>query len=202
MLDPVEFSNLEFEKEVRRIISKPTGTITRGDVKNINRIRLSGYGNPDLAELSDFSALEYFTGISSVDISGTKVSNLEPLSKLTKLSSILLWDNDIDDISPLKDMIWIEELRIGKNRVTDISNLANLENLSILDLRDNGIGVCEGYAFATELLLRGCGIEVEVVVGEALTSEFGWVGHAWNVVTIDGVRYNLDVTWDDPAPSV
>lgn len=51
--------------------------------------------------------------------------------------------------------------------------------------------VCEGYAEAYDYLLSQVGIESTYCSSAAL-------GHAWNIVEIDGKRYHVDVTWDDP----
>jgi len=60
----------------------------------------------------------------------------------------------------------------------------------------NGLAVCDGYAKAMYVLLNTAGIETIVVYGEAgdVASK---VGHAWNMVKLDGDWYQLDVTWDD-----
>ena len=56
-----------------------------------------------------------------------------------------------------------------------------------------GKAVCQGYAYAFELLCELVGIECEYVTG------FGNGGdHGWNQVKVDGVWYNIDLTWDDP----
>lgn len=53
---------------------------------------------------------------------------------------------------------------------------------------------CIGYAKAVQYLCDKAGISCMVVTGE---TEAGQT-HAWNVVDVDGVWYNLDCTWDDP----
>lgn len=58
-----------------------------------------------------------------------------------------------------------------------------------------GTAVCQGYAEAAQLMLTLAGIDSQIVTGYA-----GGGGHAWNKVKIDGEYYNLDTTWDDPAP--
>lgn len=60
-----------------------------------------------------------------------------------------------------------------------------------------GIGVCQGYAGAAKLLLNKVGIECMVVRGQANGGR-----HAWNIVKINNKYYNLDTTWDDPAPDI
>lgn len=57
------------------------------------------------------------------------------------------------------------------------------------------IGVCAGYAKAFQIFMDLLGVECEYVTGYA-----GGVGHAWNAVTLDGERYHVDTTWDDPVP--
>lgn len=59
-----------------------------------------------------------------------------------------------------------------------------------------GRAVCIGYTYATHLLLQAAGVYGRIQTGTAAGQE-----HAWNVVTIDGTEYHLDVTWDDPVGS-
>ncbi|WP_446897289.1 transglutaminase domain-containing protein [Clostridium sp. LBM24168] len=61
-----------------------------------------------------------------------------------------------------------------------------------------GTGVCQGYADAMYRLLNEAGIENTMVIGEA-NNGTGWIGHAWNIVKIQGKYYQLDTTWDDPV---
>jgi hypothetical protein len=60
-----------------------------------------------------------------------------------------------------------------------------------------GVAVCQGYAYAAQLMLEMAGIESHIVTGTA-----NGIPHAWNKVKIGGEYYNLDVTWDDPVPDV
>lgn len=58
-----------------------------------------------------------------------------------------------------------------------------------------GQGVCQGYAKAMQLLLNEVGIEAIYVSSPQMN-------HGWNIVTIEGETYHLDVTWNDPVPDV
>lgn len=58
--------------------------------------------------------------------------------------------------------------------------------------------VCQGYALTFQLMCKLAGLESIFVSGTGYSSG-EWGGHAWNQVRIDGVWYNVDVTWDDPA---
>ena len=57
----------------------------------------------------------------------------------------------------------------------------------------DGCAVCEGYACATKLILSSCGVESDIEVG--VCTDGG--DHAWNLVKIDGVWYQLDICWND-----
>ena len=68
----------------------------------------------------------------------------------------------------------------------------------------DGSCVCEGYAKTLDLLFRLSGMESYYVTGKADTNGDNAIqnsnddaGHAWNIVSIDGDWYQLDVTWDD-----
>lgn len=56
----------------------------------------------------------------------------------------------------------------------------------------NRVSVCQGYAEAYEYLLEEVGIDSYICSSKALY-------HAWNIVSINGKWYHVDVTWDDYA---
>lgn len=58
--------------------------------------------------------------------------------------------------------------------------------------------VCHGYAESFRYMAYLAGLESEIVLGEALSGSGQRIGHAWNMVTIEGETYHVDVTWDDP----
>lgn len=53
-------------------------------------------------------------------------------------------------------------------------------------------GVCQAYTLVYAALLNAYGIPCDYVVSREMN-------HTWNVVTIDGAPYNVDVTYDDPT---
>ncbi len=53
--------------------------------------------------------------------------------------------------------------------------------------------VCQGYANLLYRLLLTLGIDCRVITGERTSTG---EGHAWNIVRLDGLYYNLDATWD------
>lgn len=61
----------------------------------------------------------------------------------------------------------------------------------------DGSAVCDGYSRAAQLLFLRSGVECLLVIGVCTNG----IGHAWNMVKLDGSWYHLDVTWDDGSLS-
>ncbi len=59
-----------------------------------------------------------------------------------------------------------------------------------------GKALCEGYSKAFMYFAQSLGYPCVCAVGSAKGTE-----HMWNKVKLDGVWYNVDLTWDDPVRS-
>lgn len=59
----------------------------------------------------------------------------------------------------------------------------------------NGQSVCAGYARAFQYLMQQLGIPCYYCTG------YSGEDHAWNIIRLDNIYYNVDVTWDDTDPS-
>lgn len=59
-----------------------------------------------------------------------------------------------------------------------------------------GLSVCSGYSSSFDMLAKLCGIETEIISGEA-NNGTKTAGHAWNSVSINGKVSYVDTTWDD-----
>ena len=57
----------------------------------------------------------------------------------------------------------------------------------------SGTGVCQAYTLTYTALLARYGIASDVAVSAEMN-------HIWNVITLGGQSYHVDVTWDDPVP--
>lgn len=60
----------------------------------------------------------------------------------------------------------------------------------------NGTATCQGYAVLLYRMLREAGLSARIVTGYAGDDGAEPEYHAWNLVCIDGMYYNLDATWD------
>ena len=59
---------------------------------------------------------------------------------------------------------------------------------------DNKTAICQGYANLLYRLLLEMGIDSRIIAGDTVGG-----GHAWNIVKLGDVYYNLDSTWDADA---
>ncbi len=64
------------------------------------------------------------------------------------------------------------------------------DSFSMYGALGKGLAVCQGYAEAYDYLLDKVGIESYLCTSDSLF-------HVWNIVSIDGQLYHVDVTWDD-----
>ena len=65
-----------------------------------------------------------------------------------------------------------------------------------------GRSVCQGYAISMYRLLLESGVDCRVIDGEG--KEAGGISsaHSWNIVSIGGVYFYVDTTWDDSSGSL
>lgn len=68
----------------------------------------------------------------------------------------------------------------------------SLEHHTAYDLLTSGTGICQAYAQTYRALLSACGIPCQYVNSPEMN-------HVWNMVKLDGLWYNVDVTYDDPT---
>ncbi len=79
---------------------------------------------------------------------------------------------------------------------SDVNNpLRVIESHNVIGVFARRKAQCEGIAKAVKVLLNALDMKCIVVTGEATSKETTEL-HAWNIVKINNVPYQLDVTWD------
>ncbi|MDE0323616.1 MAG: cohesin domain-containing protein [Candidatus Poribacteria bacterium] len=125
------------------------------DLKDLYTLYLSV---SDLSLLTSRLAEARLTGLRSLGITGTNISDISPLAELaglTELTSLRLTNNNISDISPLAGLTGLEILYLDGNNISDISPLAGLTKLFALGLDNNNILDLSPLSGLTELNTLG-----------------------------------------------
>ena len=154
--DAVTIPDANLLAAIKTKLNKMTGdTITEADMNG-----MTGTISVLNANITDITGLEHATGITSMDFSGNRITDLSPLTNLTQLQTLTfshnknitdlsplagltvltklyMRDNQIVDLSPLAGLTALTELQLTENQITDISPLRNLTNLTRLMLSSN-----------------------------------------------------------------
>lgn len=125
-----------------------------------------------------------------------QVSNLSLNETAQKiLDTIITKDmNDIEKVKAVHDYIVLHTEYDTESLKKEVLPESIFEAEGVLN---DGKAVCQGYAYAFQLFMKLLHIDSKIVTGKDLTSG---VGHAWNMVNLDGEWYQVDTTWDDPVP--
>lgn len=98
---------------------------------------------------------------------------------------------DIDKVETLYQFVMERMEYVGNGQNTQHSPMGFIFH---------GEGVCQAYAISLHMLLERIGLESRYIIGEIHKDqvlEGEPIGHAWNMVKLDGNWYHLDPTWDD-----
>lgn len=100
---------------------------------------------------------------------------------------------DIID-APISDE---EKALIAHDRLASCVEYDNTQSMSynMSGALINKKAACEGYARCYIYLMNLLGVPCQYTSSNKLN-------HAWNIVIIDGKKYNVDVTWDDPVGDI
>ena len=110
----------------------------------------------------------------------------EILSELKSLKSDFAKELFIHDYL-CKNIVYDDEA------ASDLKN-SDSDSLGIYGALVEGKAVCEGYSEAMQYLCLKAGLDCSVVCGE-----YGDTAHMWNIISIGGEFYYLDVTFDDSS---
>lgn len=171
------------------------------DSVNISRYRLSrdetkkvvGYvinDRPDIfwvdKEYSLIASSDYIQAVSfRYTLSKDQISEKKRLveASLSSYVSSLSGKSDYEKVKGAHDLI------IGK-----VSYSSNSDAHNICGVFINKAAVCEGYAKAFQLIMQRLGVSCYIVHGSS-----GGINHVWNLVSVGGRYYHIDLTMDDPV---
>lgn len=121
----------------------------------------------------------------------TKEQMLEKRELLSDIATYICGQIDDDWSDELKTLYIHDWLCANYCYDTRLYTAEGTENHGLVDMLEDGTGVCQSYAYAMIFLLRQCGIESYMAISDE-------DNHGWNVVKINGSWYHVDATHDDP----
>ena len=154
---------------VFKALNKQAGEVlTVDDMAMLHRLEAARAG------IGDLRGLQYATGLTYLDITANRISNIEPLAALTSLESLkasgnyikdlaplanlgrlrnlIIWRNSLSNVSPLAGLSALVHLSAGGNSISDISPLGGMAGLRYLYLQDNDIADISALANLTGLI--------------------------------------------------
>jgi Leucine-rich repeat (LRR) protein len=93
-------------------------------LKSLKQLNCTGTPISTLAPLAGLP-------LSTLDLDGTQVSDIGPLSSLHDLSFLDISRTKVSDLSPLKDLQKLHTLSLDKSQVADLSPLMNIRSLAL-----------------------------------------------------------------------
>jgi len=112
-------------------------SVSLDDVKRITAINELDISNN--IYIQTIEPLAQLPGLKSLDVSGTKISDLNPIRNLTELESLNASNTPVKDLSPLKYSSKLKALNINHTPVIDISVVEKMASLKSLDMRKSQV---------------------------------------------------------------
>ena len=123
-------------------ISEPPETETLHQIIFTESANLSGQES-----INSLEGFQQLINLKTLDISGTMVSDLSPLSGVSQLVELTISNTPIDDVSPLAYNTKLQNLVMEKTAITNLDSLVGLQNLALVKADDSGITQEAALAF-------------------------------------------------------
>ena len=199
--DHVEFNYMSpddadlsaLRKEILALAYSHTGTGTQGDYLRWQVGAVShGYQGSyvdDMLDLDIYYDIEYYT---------TSDEEAELTGKLTEVLDSLELDgkSDYEKFDAIYDYVVLHVVYDHENLNDDSYDLKYTAYAALV----NGTAVCQGYSNLLYRMLLEAGLDCRVITGTGWTTDENGIstgeGHAWNIVRLGSLYYNVDATWD------
>jgi len=126
----------ELEKALVCAVTNQSGSLTPTDLQSLVHLSVRNRG------ITNLFGLQFATGLTSLDASQNRISDLTPLQGLAQLSSLELDDNggELTTLSPLSGLSNLNCLVLGQIYANSYTPLSGLSNLTSLVLRKGNVG--------------------------------------------------------------
>ena len=126
----------------------------------------------------------------------TKVEFHYTMGPEERAEAMRSYEREVDYIVSLVDPAFSEAekaLFVHDYLIASCSYDNDAANYDAMSLFRDRTGVCQAYSLAYMAVLRELGMEAVMVTSDEM-------GHAWNLVEVDGIWYHVDLSFDDPTP--
>lgn len=160
-----------------------TGIADEGDYLrwNLGHYQVNAKGNGTVYTLT--YSLKYHTTKAQEDAIEKKIKNVLDSFEFTKKTTD-------------REKVYTIYKFVTKNAKYDYTSQGILKHTAYANLIEK-TSVCQGYANLMYRMLTAVGIENRIITGESYNQKSKQFSlHAWNIVNLDGLYYNIDATWD------
>jgi hypothetical protein len=119
------------EAAIRSRAKKPTGELTKADLKKVTELKLRGKNLTDVSTLARLEQLKW------LDLKYNQLADVSGLAGLKQLKTLDLRNNRLTKVSALAGLEELKWLGLSNNHITDVSALAGLTQLETLFLDRN-----------------------------------------------------------------
>ena len=138
----VEIADPIIEKEIRRVLEKPSGELTKADLEKVTRLHL--YYNK-LTEVPN--DLEKLTQLNDLFLEYNQLTSVKRLEKLTQLSTLHLSANQLTTVKGLEKLTQVKTMRLSAFEMTEppkgLEKLSQLEKLHLENYPPLKMGVAD-----------------------------------------------------------
>lgn len=128
----IEWRDSNLEQAVKKYLGI-SGIMTVKQAAEVKKLKLKS------AEISDITALQFFSGLEELYLNDNQISDLSPVSGLRNLYLLNAESNRISDISCLSNMTRLQRIDLCDNQIEEIDGFEKLTHLTVLDIRRNQI---------------------------------------------------------------
>lgn len=100
------------------------------------------FDEPEFRALEAIPPIAHLTGITTLDLDNTRVSDLSSIARSIAIETLRLSNTQVNDLSPIAGMTRITTLRLSNTKVSDLSPIAGFKGITTLFL---------GYSQVTDL---------------------------------------------------
>ncbi|RYD23181.1 MAG: NACHT domain-containing protein [Verrucomicrobiaceae bacterium] len=144
----------------------------------LSEINLAG------TNVTDLSPISKLKDIRRLQLSSTQISDVAPLSKLTKIETLFLAYTKVRELSPLSKLVNLKHLDLEGSDVTDISPLAKLPRLVHLDLSNTEV--------ADISPLKDLRMLTDLVLAETNISDLSVISHLSQLKRLKLINIKID----------